>query len=86
MDTHDENEVGAIPVERMCGSRVVGKTYVEVGVGPNGTPLEEFLICPPIDPNIYELTIPNRGVRMIKMRGVWHIFDRVGMEYPNRIG
>lgn len=37
----------AEPVERGCGKRKPGGFYLECGMGPNGLPLEHFLVDPP---------------------------------------
>lgn len=38
----------AIPVPRGCGERTPGGLYAESGLGPNGRPLEDYLIDPPL--------------------------------------
>lgn len=74
----------AIPVERGCGSRKQGGIYAEFGCGPGGSPIEDFLIDPPVIFDPKELGITPIGVRLVEREGVWHIIDWVGSEhYPN---
>ncbi len=40
----------AIPVPRGCGEREPGGVYIECGLSPYGSPLEDFLIDPPLPP------------------------------------
>jgi len=72
---------GAIPGPRGCGkTRVRGGVYAEVGTGPGGRPIEEFLFDPPIlIPAGFN--VPNRGVLLTERNGVWHVVDRVGNEF-----
>jgi hypothetical protein len=74
----------AAPVTRGCGTRVAGGIYADIGVGPGGTPIEEFLIdTRPVD--LAALGITSIGVKLITdSRGVTHVFDLVGRDsYPN---
>lgn len=77
------NVPGAVMVPRGCGERVQGGVYAECGLGPNGTPVEEFLIDPPV-PVPPALPITAIGVQLIERDGVHHILDWVGSaHYPN---
>ena len=68
---------------RGCGSRVVGGVYAEVKTGSDGVPLEAFLIDPPSPVDAQALGLMDRGVRLMLINGVWHIFDIVGEKhYP----
>ncbi len=74
----------AIPVERGCGTRKQGGIYAEFGCGPGGSPIEDFLVDPPIVINPQDLGLTPVGVRLVERDGVWHILDWVGSEsYPN---
>lgn len=70
---------------RGCGaSRDVGSVYAECRLGPEGYPIEHFLVDPPVPVDKDELGITPRGVRLIQQGDTWHIFDWVGGEYyPN---
>jgi hypothetical protein len=75
----------AIPVKRGCGSRMAGGCYWELGIGPDGRPVEDFLLDPPIRVSP-DLHIPARGVITIEREGVTHLLDRVGAQsYPNLV-
>jgi hypothetical protein len=75
--------VDAIPIKRGCGTRVAGGCYWELGIGPDGRPVEDFLLDPPIC-LLPDLRIPTRGVIPIEHDGVTHLIDRVGAQfYPN---
>lgn len=71
------------PIARACGYRELGALYVEVGMSVDGKPLEHFLIDEPwIVPE--GLPIPDRGVVLLNIGGIYHIVDRVGENnYPN---
>lgn len=74
----------AIAVERGCGTRTVGSVYCELGMGPGGMPLENFLICPPqvIDPEA--LGLSSIGTKIIPYGDRYHIWDMIGKrDYPN---
>ncbi len=74
----------AIPVERGCGTRKQGGIYAEFGMGPGGSPIEDFLVDPPIVINPQDLGLTPVGVRLVERDGVWHILDWVGSEsYKN---
>ncbi len=69
--------------ERGCGSRVVGGIYAEVRQGAGGSPIEAFLVDPPKAVNALALGLTDKGVRLIEIGGVWHVFDIVGEKhYP----
>ena len=73
----------ALPVERGCGRRVRGGLYWECGLGPHGTPVEEFLLDPPVPPPT-GLGLRARGVTPLVVDGVTHLLDWVGADsYPN---
>lgn len=69
---------------RECGpGRQEGHIYAECGFGPNGSPIEHFLIDHPIPVNPAQLGISTQGVTLIERQGVWHIVDFVGeSHYP----
>jgi len=70
--------------KRGCGSRQAGGVYAETRTSPYGVPLEEFLADPPIPVDPAELGLTARGVKLIDVEGVWHVFDIVGKKYyPN---
>lgn len=71
-------------VKRGCGTRVKGGVYWEVGLSEYGSPLESFIIDPPMVVDIDALGISPRGVHVIERNGVAHVFDWIGAEsYPN---
>jgi hypothetical protein len=69
---------------RGCGYREPGGAYFAVPLGPGGSPVEEFLIDPPVvveDPA--RLGLASVGVTLIERDGVTHVLDIVGREhYP----
>ena len=70
---------------RGCGYRQPGGAYFAVPLGPDGRPIEEFLIDPPVvidDPT--RLGLAPVGVTLIEREGATHVIDIVGREhYPN---
>ena len=66
------------PQGRGCGSRKSGAIYAEVGVGPNGMPVEHFLVDPPIKIDKAEYGLSDVGVKLVEREGVYHIFDIIG--------
>ena len=69
--------------ERGCGRRVVGGVYVEVKQGDGGMPVEAFLVDPPAIVTAQALGLIDKGVRLIEIENVWHVFDIVGEKhYP----
>ena len=71
-------------VVRGCGTRDKGGIYAEVLLSPDGMPMEYFLLDPPRVVDTDALGITPRGVRLIQVNGVYHIFDWVGSNYyPN---
>lgn len=76
----------AKPIERGCGKRAEGGLYAECGLSEGGSPLEEFIMCPPI-PLPEGLPLSALGVQLIQDPndpGLFHILDWVGQEhYPN---
>lgn len=79
-----ETPYEAEPVARGCGRRVAGGAYWELGLGPWGTPLREFLIDPPL-PIPLGLAVRPLGVQFLSdEQGVTHVVDWVGSQhYPN---
>jgi hypothetical protein len=74
----------AIPAERGCGERKSGGVYAEMGCGPDGLPLEHFIVDPPIVIDPAALGLSPIGVQLVERDGVWHILDWIGSEhYPN---
>ena len=74
----------AIPAERGCGERKSGGIYAEMGCGPDGLPLEHFIVDPPIVIDPAALGLSPIGVQLVERDGVWHILDWIGSEhYPN---
>lgn len=71
-------------VRRGCGVREPGGIYIGARHDPNGLPIWDFLIDPPM-PVPPELGLPDRGVLLVQdADGVTHVFDRVGLSgYPN---
>jgi hypothetical protein len=69
--------------ERGCGRRVVGGIYAEVKQGEGGMPVEAFLVDPPAMVTAQALGLIDKGVRLIEIENVWHVFDIVGEKhYP----
>jgi len=69
--------------ERGCGRRVVGGVYAEVKQGEGGMPIEAFLVDPPAMVNAQDFGLTDKGVRLIEIENVWHVFDIVGEKhYP----
>jgi hypothetical protein len=68
---------------RGCGYRQPGGAYFAVPFGPDGRPVEEFLIDPPIVIGAARLGAASVGVTLIERDGVTHVLDIVGREhYP----
>jgi hypothetical protein len=65
-------------VVRGCGSRVQGGSYLVTHLGPNGRPVEDFLIDPTEPFPLESLGITPRGVYPIERDGVTHVVDWVG--------
>lgn len=74
-------------VVRGCGTRQMGGVYLEVPTGPNGRPLEDFIIDAPfkLSPAILEaMGITAVGVKLHERAGITHVIDWVGAShYPN---
>lgn len=74
---------GAHAVRRGCGRRVAGGVYAEVGLSPDGLPIEAFLMDPPVEIPEH-LHLAPQGVAWVERAGVWHLVDWVGSQhYPN---
>lgn len=73
----------AIPEERGCGERTPGGLYVESGLGPNGVPLEHYLVDPPL-PVPEGLDLVNKPqVIEDPETGIFHLWLWIGAEwYP----
>jgi hypothetical protein len=71
-------------VVRGCGVRQAGGIYLRVATSPNGRPIEDFLVDPPVIIHPSEIGLTPVGVRGIEdASGVYHVFDWVGVEhYP----
>lgn len=68
---------------RGCGIRQPGGAYLAVPLGPGGSPIEHFLIDPPILIDPHSLGLSAVGVTMIDRDGATHVLDIVGREhYP----
>lgn len=53
-------------MSRQCGSRQAGGAYAVVPLGPDGSPLESFLVCPPIIPdNKIQEGLSSIGVKLM---------------------
>lgn len=75
---------GAVAVRRGCGTRAKGGIYGEVGLSPNGKPMESFIVDPPIVVNPEQIGLTAVGVQMVEHDGLWHVMDWVGEKYyPN---
>ena len=72
---------------RGCGTRHPGAAYLAVPLGPGGSPVEAFLIDPPIAVDAQALGLAAVGTTMIDRDGVTHVLDVVGREhYPTVAG
>jgi len=72
-------------IKRGCGKRKEGGVYAESGNSKKGSPLESFVLCPPIPFDPDEFGISPIGVQLRQFQGeTWHIVDWVGSKYyPN---
>jgi hypothetical protein len=74
----------ATPTDRGCGRRVRGGIYLEIGMGRDGTPIENLLIDHPIPVPVKRLGIMPRGVRLVEWLTGPMLVDWVGSNYyPN---
>jgi hypothetical protein len=80
--------------KRGCGIREAGGVYLSTPLGPNGTPVEWFLVDPPfrVDAEMKRrLGLGNKGVKLKERpdregnpSGIWDVWDVVGQNnYPN---
>ena len=71
-----------------CGAREPGGAYLAVPLGPGGSPVEAFLIDPPVAVDAQALGLAAVGTTMIERDGgVTHVLDVVGREhYPTVAG
>lgn len=75
---------GAIAVERGCGVRKAGGVYAELGMDPNGAPVESFLVCQPVPVDGWDHITPVGVHRIVDSAGTPHFVDWVGSSfYPN---
>jgi len=65
-------------IVRGCGKRVRTGIYVESRRVTGGSPVEEFVLDPPIPINLADFGLTPRGVKLVEWNGVYHIFDVVG--------
>lgn len=70
----------AVPVRRGCGLRREDGVYCECGLSPYGSPLETFVLDPPI-PLPSDVDVSPLGVTLVEGNGVTYIIDWVGGEY-----
>jgi hypothetical protein len=63
---------------RRCGTREPGGAYMALPLGPGGSPVEAFLVDPPIVVDAGALGLSAVGVTMIDRGGVTHVLDVVG--------
>jgi hypothetical protein len=72
---------------RGCGTRQKGGVYACTDLGPNGRPVEYFLVDPPVRVDLADLGVSAVGVKPIEFPGpprLTHIVDVVGsLYYPN---
>lgn len=68
----------ALTTERGCGRRVAGGLYLVVPIGPNGRPIEDFLLCPPIRP---QFDLPVQGQLPFWKDETLHLVDWIGETY-----
>ena len=82
-DSHVADSGGAIPVPRGCGNRKPGGVYFECGLGADGSPVEAFLICPPVPVEYLPFELPTLGVvaQQATKDGPYHVFDHVGSQH-----
>jgi hypothetical protein len=74
----------ATATARGCGHRVRGGLYLEIGIGPNGTPIEQLLVDHPVPIDVKRLGITPRGVRLVEWLTGPLLVDWIGSEhYPN---
>jgi hypothetical protein len=82
----------ADPVERGCGDREPGGVYAECGLSPHGSPLEEFLLDPPLPipdgldlinkPQLWQRTFPSgEPVYDVEEHPIYDILMWVGAEF-----
>jgi len=71
--------------ERGCGFREDGGIYSMCLLSTRGTPIEEYLVDPPLVIDINEIGLSSIGVKLIQNEeGYWDVWDVVGSNnYPN---
>ena len=77
----------ASAVRRGCGSRKEGGVYIECGLSPGGSPIENFLFDPPLTIGSgipAEWLMPHRAPILFERDGAWHVVIWVGSDaYPS---
>ena len=66
---------------RGCGTRQPGGAYLAVPLGPGGSPVETFLVDPPVAVDAVSLGLSAVGVTLVQRYGATHVLDVVGHEY-----
>lgn len=61
--------------QRACGRRIAAGIYAETRLSPFGQPIETFILCPPKPIDIAAWGLTARGARLVKIDGIWHVFD-----------
>jgi len=74
------NPAKAIPVLRGCGTRCRGGLYAECGMSASGSPVEDFLMDPPVLLDFARIGVIPRGTHLVERNGVTHLFDWIGAE------
>lgn len=70
--------------KRSCGTRQPGGVYAETGMSPHGSPVEDFIVDPHLPFDVAKAGLTARGVQLVEIDGVYHVFDIVGKKYyPN---
>lgn len=72
-------------MSRGCGSRVQGDVYATLPLGPDGSPVEDYLFDPPIPLDAEAMGVKPRGVAFTQAPdGTTHVLDWIGADsYPN---
>ena len=74
-------------MRRGCGTRQPGGAYLAVPLGPGGSPVETFLVDPPVAVDAVSLGLSAVGVTLVQRDGATHVLDVVGREhYPTVAG
>lgn len=71
-------------MSRGCGTRAQRGIYLVQHLGPDGLPLEAFMVDPTAESDLRALGITSIGVQLIDHGGTHSVFDMVGSShYPN---